>query len=100
VENYLAPRAIRDACGIEIAIDDDTDVATDLARRVQTITAGPDWERLARRARQRLRNRIKRMLHTHAVAGMSFDLLDQHDPAGEVVGWLQTIAALAQGECP
>jgi hypothetical protein len=96
VDNYLAPTAIHAVCSIDIAIDADSDVATELARKVLAATAGSDWEELSRRARQRLRNRIKKALHSGVVERMSFEMLTEHDPNFEVIGWLRTIAKLAR----
>jgi hypothetical protein len=54
------------------------------------------WELLPRRARKRFAYRAKRWLNARAVEHMTAALLRERDPAGEVLGWLATIAQLLQ----
>lgn len=96
LENYLHPDVVIDACGIVVPFDDDSDVASLLAQRVLAATSGPTWEQLDRRARNRLRHRIKRMLTTQAVERMTLALLTERDPLGEVEDWLRTIQRLVE----
>ena len=48
------------------------------------------------RAQRRLINHAKRWLNAVAVEEMTAALLHERDPAGEVLGWFQTIASLAE----
>lgn len=93
LENYLHRQCFADALDIDLVVNDTDDIAERLARRVLTLT-GPPWEQLCRRGRSRLRNRIKKQLHSVVVARMTPALLAARDPEGEVVYWLQTIARL------
>ena len=46
VENYLHPLAILDVCGIELAFDDDADVASLLALRMMARSGESSWHNL------------------------------------------------------
>ncbi len=97
LENYLHADAIAAAGGGALDFDDDDCIASMLARswyeRVPQWTA---WPVLTRRAKQRLLNRTKRWLNTQAVEQMTLELLMKRDPAGELLGWLAQIAAMAE----
>lgn len=95
LENYLHPAAIYEARGLNLAFSATDDVAELAARAVFTPDAElPSWDRLSRRARRRRRDRAKAWLNTTAVERMTVGRLAESDPAGEVVHWLTTIAAL------
>lgn len=97
LENYLHPKAIRDAGGGSLTFGDDDCVPQLLVcRRLQTAHPGLPWESLTPRTRQRLTYRAKKWLNTKAVEHMTAELLAQRDPAGELVGWLSMIAALLE----
>jgi hypothetical protein len=96
LENYLAPSAIREIGGLEVSFSDDDDVADLVAQKAWSMAGNdPPWQLLPGRARKRLRERAKRWLNTHAAARMTAQRIDECDPAGEIRGWLQTIARLA-----
>jgi len=95
LENYLHPKAIRDAGGCDLSFGDDDCVAQLLVRgRLREIHPGIPWEALSPRTRQRLSYRAKRWLNTQAVEHMTPELLAERDPAGEVLEWLRAVAAL------
>lgn len=97
LENYLHPRAIFEARGLNLTVAATDDVAELSARAVFTPRAElPSWEGLSRRARRRQRDRAKAWLNTAAVERMTAARLAQSDPAGEVVRWLTTISALLE----
>jgi hypothetical protein len=99
LENYLHPACLWEARGVEIAFDDNDDVAAVAARDAWS-KAGKslDWFELPRRARHRLRDKLKRWLNTEAVMRMSLQRLAERDPAGELISWLVAIAQLAAGQ--
>ena len=95
LENYLHPKAIRDAGGCNLTFGDDDCVAQLLVRgRLKEIHPRVPWESLSPRTRQRLSYRAKRWLNTRAVEHMTPELLAERDPAGEILEWLSTVAAL------
>lgn len=95
LENYLHPTAIRAAGGGELAVGDDDCVAQLLVRnKLQKLNAAVGWQDLSSRTRQRLTYRAKKWLNTQAASQMTPELLANRDPAGEVLGWLATIAEL------
>ena len=95
LENYLHPRAIQEAGGIEVDFTDDDSVADVVARAGHRISGGDTpWEELTSRARKRQRERAKRWLNTRAVECMSAQRLNDRDPQGEIRSWLEAIASL------
>jgi hypothetical protein len=95
IENYLHPDAVGESADIEITFDDFDDVA-DVAAEVKfNQSKGGSWGSLSRRARRRLRDKAKKWLNRDAVDRMTPERLAERDPAGEVIGWLRTIAELA-----
>jgi hypothetical protein len=95
IENYLHPEAIREVCGIEITFGDFDDVAEIVAKATFSSKDRSSWESLSRRARRRLRDKAKKWLNREAVDRMTPQRLSERDPAGEVIGWLRSIAVLA-----
>ncbi len=91
VENYLHPLAIREACGIDLAFDDDTDVAGLLALKLMARRGETSWRQLPYKRQRRLHERAKKILNMKAVQQMTPTVLAQQDPDGEVVGWLRMI---------
>ena len=71
------------------------DVAEIAAKATFNPKEGGSWESLSRRARRRLRDKAKKWLNREAVDRMTPERLAERDPAGEVIGWLRTIAELA-----
>ena len=102
IENYLHPDAVCEAGRIEASFGYFDDVAEIVARAEFQVNQNRSWEALSRRARRRLRDKAKRWLNREAVDRMTPARLAERDPDGEVIGWLQTIAELAnvQGEAP
>ena len=99
LENYLDPRAIAQAGGGTIPIDDELCVGSVLARHwYELIPQSIPWPALSRRGRQRLVYRAKRWLNRQAVQQMTATMLSERDPDGEVRSWLQVIAEMAAAE--
>ncbi len=94
LENYLHPQAIVEACDVQVRFGDDDHVADLIAEQQFHARHGVDWQRLTRRAQQRWRNRVKKMLHTKAVDHMTWDHLAERDPQGQLISWLRDIAGL------
>ncbi|MEQ8788672.1 MAG: ATP-dependent endonuclease [Pirellulaceae bacterium] len=96
IENYLHPHALLRAGG-QVVDFGDFDPVPDLVAKASFQQEQPaiPWETLSRRAHKRLINRVKRWLNTKVVEQMTFELLAERDPNGEVVSWLKTIAGLA-----
>jgi len=96
LENYLHPRAVRDAGEIEIEFDDFDCVADLTAKRLYQIGINETpWELLSKRARSRLAYRAKRWLNTTVAGLMTAKLLRERDPRGEITSWLNAISQLA-----
>ncbi len=68
LENYLHPRCLFEAHGINVAFGDDDDVPELVAREDYEQTTEPAWELLLGRTRRRCRERAKRWLNRNAVA--------------------------------
>ncbi len=100
IENYLHPRALVEAGGPELLIDDFDSVPEQVARQ-RFAASEPDttWECLSRRSRKRCCYYAKRWLNTSAVERMTPELLAARDPDGEVVSWLESIHELATSGC-
>ena len=97
LENYLHPQAIQTVADITPHFGDQDCVATDVAQRVFDGTHNDySWKKLTRRARVRLTNRVKHWLNTSAVEQMTVLLLQERDPEGEVISWLESISQLAE----
>ena len=95
LENYLHPAAIVAAGGPKLCFADNEPVAMLLAEQRFNVTAPhAAWNRLTRRARQRLSHSAKRWLNRAAVEHMTAALLAERDPGGELLGILRAIAAL------
>lgn len=94
VENYIHPRAIELAGGIELQFGDHDPVAELVAKERSGDQPLVAWSRLTPRARKHLRCHVKHWLNTEVVETMTPELLSERDPDGEVVTWLQTVAAL------
>src|SRR5262249_16096293 len=97
LENYLHPAAIKEACGIELTFDDDSDVPNVLAKALLAKHDGPAWEELTQRSQRRLREKAKKLLNGKAVAAMTIELLRKTDPDGEVQRWMRDIQQLLSG---
>jgi hypothetical protein len=95
LENYLHPRAIAEACGIEVEFGDHDHVADLVAEESYRTQDDVPWRQLPRRAQVRRRNRVKMWFHTNAVDRMTDERLAERDPQGEVVSWLKSIVCLA-----
>jgi hypothetical protein len=99
LENYLAPEAIFEARGITVAFSDDDNVAERIARHAHD--QHPDalaWDAMPYRARKRRRDKVKKWLNREAVTKMTSRRIAQRDPEQEILGWLATIARLADGD--
>src|SRR5690606_22636238 len=92
LENYLHPAAIEAACGVSIAIDDETFVAEEVAQKLFEAKRYKNaWRQLTPRTQKRLREQSKHWLNREAVERMTVAWLHERDPAGEVLGWLRAI---------
>ena len=97
LENYLHPQAIQAVADITVEFGDHDCVASEVAQRVlDSRHADYSWKQLTRRIRVRLRNRAKHWLNTSAVEQMTVPLLQERDPDGEIISWLETIGQLAE----
>ncbi len=97
LENYLHPQAIQAVADITLEFGDHDCVASEVAQRVfDSRHADYSWKQLTRRIRVRLRNRAKHWLNTSAVEQMTLPLLQERDPDGEIISWLETIGQLAE----
>ena len=97
LENYLHPQAIQAVADIALEFGDHDCVASEVAQRVfDSRHADYSWKQLTRRIRIRLRNRAKHWLNTSAVEQMTLPLLQERDPDGEIISWLETISQLAE----
>ncbi|QDT29874.1 hypothetical protein Enr10x_52310 [Gimesia panareensis] len=97
LENYLHPRAIETVANITPEFGDQDCVASEVAQRVfNSRHEDYCWELLDRRPQVKLRNRTKHWLNTSAVEQMTVPLLQERDPDGEIISWLETIAQLAE----
>lgn len=95
LENYLHPQAIEIATGVDLQFGDHDSVAELVAK--ERFAGEPpfiEWDKLSRRARKRLANQAKRRLNTSVVDAMTPELLNDRDPDGEVITWMQTVAAM------
>lgn len=95
LENYLSTSAIAEVCGIELPVDDDSDLPGALARRLLAERGGNAWQEATPRTQKRLREKAKRILNVEAVKRMTPERLAERDVDGEVAGWLQMIAGMA-----
>lgn len=97
LENYLHPRAIEAVADIMPEFGDHDCVASEVAQRVfDSRHDDYSWERLDRRPQIKLRNRAKHWLNTSAVEQMTVSQLQERDPNGEIISWLETISQLAE----
>jgi hypothetical protein len=98
LENYLDPRAVFEASGLEVAFSDDDHVADVVARASYARQEPPKpWDELPARNRKRRRDKAKRWLNTKAVERMTPERLCQRDPDGEIRSWIERIDQLARG---
>ncbi|QDT93574.1 hypothetical protein [Gimesia algae] len=97
LENYLHPSAILAVASVELNYGDHDCVATVAAQQIFESSHGnPNWKQITKRARVRLTNRVKHWLNTSAVEQMTVSLLQERDPEGEVISWLESISQLAE----
>jgi len=97
LENYLHPRAIEAVANITPEFGNHDCVASEVAQRVfDSRHEDYCWELLDRRPQIKLRNRAKHWLNTSAVEQMTVPLLQERDPDGEIISWLETIGHLAE----
>tara|TARA_R110000868_G_scaffold231065_2_gene484392 strand:- start:8508 stop:9047 length:540 start_codon:yes stop_codon:yes gene_type:complete len=97
LENYLHASAIQAVAGVTLEYGDHDCVATVAAQQIFESSHGnPNWKQLTRRARVRLTNRVKHWLNTRAVEQMTVSLLQERDPDGEIISWLETIGQLVE----
>jgi hypothetical protein len=94
VENFLHPHAILEACGIDLAFDAESDVASLLALRLMTRSGESSWRQLSVKRQRRLHDKAKKILNVKAVPRMTPALLAEQDPGGEIIGWLKMIGQL------
>lgn len=101
MENFFHPKALSEATGVELAFGDNDDVPLLLAKcRFESEPGAPPWESLTPHQRKRIRERIKRILHTRALERMSAERFDEQDPGGEIREWLAWINdAIAPRNC-
>ena len=99
LENYLHPKALATATGIELQFGDNDPVAELVAKKRFTGEEPfVEWDHLPRRARKRFANQTKCWLNTRVVEAMTPELLRDRDrdPQGEVITWMQAIADMTR----
>ena len=98
LENCLHPEAVFEVSGLRVEFSSDDDVAERVARKTHDRNDGHlPWEAIPARTRKRRRDKTKARLNSRAVERMTPGRLAERDPAGEIRGWLETIARLAHG---
>lgn len=96
LENYIHPAAITAVYGdLGIQLGPMVDVPTAVAQAVhsQAPQAQP-WAELDPKTKSKKGGRVKERLNTEAVTCMTPDQLTEHDPTGEVRGWLLSIKTM------
>ncbi len=94
LENYIHPKVVAQALGIDVQFGDGDDVPEVVAKELLRQANGPAWEDLSPRGRKRLKDRGKKRLNNEAVGLMTYELLRDWDPRGEVIGWIEAIRRL------
>ena len=97
LENYLDPRAIYDARGLEVEFGEQDDVPKLVACQILERSRGPSWSSLPSRARRRLIASVKAWLNVEAVSRMSVERLAARDPAGDIRSWMNVITEMTRG---
>lgn len=92
--NYLHSNAVAAATGIRFDVNDDMDVAGEVAVAKWAARSALSWEDLPPLARHRLRDDAKHLLCTAAVEYMSAELLAESDSGGELIDLLGLIGRM------
>ena len=93
IENYLHPDAVRTELGVDIEIDDYTDVPVVAAQAIQETSESPQaWKDLTEDKRRYQTSQVKRRLCRGVIAIMTPEQLRDRDPNGDIEGWLQRIS--------
>ncbi len=99
LENYLHPLAVTEVFGLAVEFGDQ-DCVAELVAQQSFVARHPDvpWSALSIRTRKRLREQAKQKLNTEVAERMTMERLMERDPAGEVISWFESIAALISGQ--
>ena len=91
-ENYLHPRAIQTALGVEINFGDFDDIPDLVAQQIHIAGGGIDpWNAIDPEKKSKKVSNAKKRLNTLAVAAMTPELLAISDRMDEIRGWLKEI---------
>ena len=100
MENYIHFEAINEAysrvCNIQLAIGVNwgpfDDVPSKIAELVHSASSSPsEWSTLEDELKGKKASQVKRILNEHGANFMTIDRLNQIDPDGDVMSWLQAI---------
>lgn len=84
-ENYIHQEAIKEAFGVELYIDDDTDVPAEISSMLKK-----------RNEECSSVSKVKNKLNTDAVSYMTMQRLSESDANNEIIGWLSEIKSIAE----
>lgn len=93
MENYLHPDAIQEEFGFRITFSDMDDVPELVARTLHERASDTPWESLAPEKKKKKVSRAKDRLNNGAASKMTYERLIESDPHGQVISWLNAIAA-------
>jgi len=96
MENYLHPNAIASIYPeVQITYGDFDDVPMIVARAIHDASvAEKSWDEVTEKKKSEKSRKAKIWLNQQAVLAMTPELLNQADPNGDVVGWLNEIARM------
>lgn len=106
LENYIHKIAIEQAYaldGYDIEILNNfeafDDVPVEVAKIVHEASESPTvWEGLEEEKKEEKESRAKKMINRNATKLMTMELLDEIDPDGELIGWLNEIKSIIEEE--
>ena len=85
MENYIHSDVIREIFGIDMTIDDNMDVSTEISETLRQ--ANPTGYRP---------DTVKKKLNKFGAQKMTMQMLQERDPQEEVLGWLRDISSIVQ----
>ncbi|GEM_PF-1380425 len=93
LENYLHHVPINQVLQTAITLIGDTDDVPMLtAREIHNSTGGTPWDQLDDDRKKKKESRVKQRLNTEVADKMTLPYINEIDPNGELIGWLQKIA--------
>ena len=97
LENYIHSDAIYRAKKIRVKHNDASDVPELVAKELYENKSEKDWINLKKEKKEKKESSVKKWLNQEAVLEMNDDLLHEIDPHGEVIGWLNKIKEMYDG---